>query len=32
MQAKMRQNHEKFKRELVSETHELLAIIVNCRT
>ncbi|RYU64133.1 hypothetical protein ERW51_17875 [Aliivibrio finisterrensis] len=31
-QAKMRQNHEQLKRELVSEIHELLAIMVNCRT
>ncbi|RYU64048.1 hypothetical protein ERW51_18315 [Aliivibrio finisterrensis] len=28
----MRQNYEQLKRELVSETHELLAIMVNCRT
>ncbi|TDM52395.1 hypothetical protein VFFQA001_14715 [Aliivibrio fischeri] len=32
MQNKMRQNHEQLKRELVSEIHELLAIVVNCRT
>ncbi|RYU45745.1 hypothetical protein ERW52_20620 [Aliivibrio finisterrensis] len=32
MQHKMRQNHEQLKRELVSEIHELLAIMVNCRT
>ncbi|KAB2823116.1 hypothetical protein F8B77_16960 [Aliivibrio finisterrensis] len=32
MQTKMRQNHEQLKRELVSEIHELLAIMVNCRT
>ncbi|WP_214645176.1 hypothetical protein, partial [Aliivibrio fischeri] len=32
MQDKMRQNHEQLKRELVSEIHELLAIMVNCRT
>ncbi|RLQ18784.1 hypothetical protein AYK60_01545 [Vibrio sp. SBT000027] len=32
IQSKMRQNHEQLKRELVSETHELLAIMVNCRT
>ncbi|WP_235630834.1 hypothetical protein, partial [Aliivibrio fischeri] len=32
MQTEMRQNHEQVKRELVSEIHELLAIIVNCRT
>ncbi|OCH14584.1 hypothetical protein A6E04_20845 [Aliivibrio logei] len=30
--AKMRQNYEQLKPELVSETHELLAIMVNCRT
>ncbi|KAB2823091.1 hypothetical protein F8B77_17065 [Aliivibrio finisterrensis] len=32
MQTEMRQNHEQLKRELVSEIHELLAIMVNCRT
>ncbi|OCH29951.1 hypothetical protein A6D99_18845 [Aliivibrio fischeri] len=32
MQNKMRQNHEQLKRELVSKIHELLAIMVNCRT
>ncbi|WP_214645455.1 hypothetical protein, partial [Aliivibrio fischeri] len=32
MQDKMRQNHEQLKRELVSETHELLEIMFNCRT
>ncbi|KAB2823383.1 hypothetical protein F8B77_15880 [Aliivibrio finisterrensis] len=32
MQDKMRQNHEQLKRELVSETHELLTIMFNCRT
>ncbi|TGA69156.1 hypothetical protein VFES401_14865 [Aliivibrio fischeri] len=32
IQDKMRQNHEQLKRELVSEIHELLAIMVNCRT
>ncbi|MGR6859817.1 hypothetical protein ACU5EH_05435 [Aliivibrio salmonicida] len=30
MPDEMRQNHEQLKRELVSETHELLAIMVNC--
>ena len=32
MQTKMRQGHEQLKPELVSEIHELLAIMVNCRT
>ncbi|WP_139073873.1 hypothetical protein, partial [Aliivibrio fischeri] len=32
MQDKMRQNHEQLKRELVSETHELLEIMFSCRT
>ncbi|OCH57721.1 hypothetical protein A6D98_02965 [Aliivibrio fischeri] len=32
IQNKMRQNHEQLKRELVSEIHELLVIMVNCRT
>ncbi|KAB2822856.1 hypothetical protein F8B77_17360 [Aliivibrio finisterrensis] len=32
MPNKMRQNHGQLKRELVSEIHELLAIMVNCRT
>ncbi|WP_330219742.1 hypothetical protein, partial [Aliivibrio fischeri] len=32
MQTKMRQDHEQLKRELVSEIHEFLAIMVNCRT
>ncbi|PQJ87456.1 hypothetical protein BTO23_15200 [Aliivibrio sifiae] len=32
MQTEMRQNHEQLKRELVSETHGLLAIMANCRT
>ncbi|WP_214645677.1 hypothetical protein, partial [Aliivibrio fischeri] len=32
IQNKMRQNHEQLKRELVSEIHELLAIMLNCRT
>ncbi|OCH29972.1 hypothetical protein A6D99_18835 [Aliivibrio fischeri] len=32
MQTEMRQKHEQLKRELVSEIHELLAIMVNCRT
>ncbi|RYU46800.1 hypothetical protein ERW57_19000 [Aliivibrio finisterrensis] len=31
-QDKMRRNHEQLKPKLVSETHEFLAIIVNCRT
>ena len=32
MQDKMRQKHEQLKGELASEIHELLAIMVNCRT
>ncbi|RYU47115.1 hypothetical protein ERW52_19670 [Aliivibrio finisterrensis] len=32
MLTEMRQNHEQLKRELVSEIHELLAIMLNCRT
>ncbi|RYU47481.1 hypothetical protein ERW52_20340 [Aliivibrio finisterrensis] len=32
MQTEMRQNHEQLKRELVSETHELLEIMFSCRT
>ncbi|RYU67404.1 hypothetical protein ERW51_18065 [Aliivibrio finisterrensis] len=32
IQDKMRQNHEQLKRKLVSEIHELLAIMFNCRT
>ncbi|RYU64047.1 hypothetical protein ERW51_18130 [Aliivibrio finisterrensis] len=32
MLAEMRQSHEQLKRELVSEIHELLVIMVNCRT
>ncbi|OED52176.1 hypothetical protein BEI46_18475 [Aliivibrio fischeri] len=32
MQDKMRQNHEQLKPKLASETHELLEIMVNCRT
>ncbi|TDM52397.1 hypothetical protein VFFQA001_14960 [Aliivibrio fischeri] len=32
IQDKMRQNHEQLKPKLVSEIHELLAIMVNCRT
>ncbi|RYU63534.1 hypothetical protein ERW51_18550 [Aliivibrio finisterrensis] len=32
MQTEMRQNHEQLKRKLVSETHELLTIMFNCRT
>ncbi|WP_236783594.1 hypothetical protein, partial [Aliivibrio fischeri] len=32
MQDKMRQNHEQLKRELVSETHQLLEIMFSCRT
>ncbi|OCH03237.1 hypothetical protein A6E11_18905 [Aliivibrio fischeri] len=32
IQTKMRQNHEQLKPKLASETHELLAIMVNCRT
>ncbi|MGR6859964.1 hypothetical protein ACU5EH_06230 [Aliivibrio salmonicida] len=31
-QDKMRQNHEQLKPKSVSETHEFLAIMVNCRT
>ncbi|WP_214645678.1 hypothetical protein, partial [Aliivibrio fischeri] len=32
IQNKMRQKHEQLKRKLVSEIHELLAIMANCRT